>query len=671
MNHRTLPVVAFLVLAFVQRVSPHTKPAVELEGAIAKEQVTGDLKAAMTAYQSIASDASAPRDVRAKALLRLAGCYEKLGQQARKVYQQILRDYADLPAAAQARARLASYATQRSTQANELLPQRLTSNTPELTIQAAGLSPNGKLVAYSDQLGIHVRSLADGTTALLPGTQRHLFLRWTGDSNSLQSVVQNAVGDKAMVQVSLSGAPPVALPVAERYLLSPDGNLRVKQSLDSTRLSIQSGQEGPWRDIWIAPDKRTIDQFEWRPNSRAIAVLSLQRGENGYQSASTLELVDTMDQGKSKQVLVDAKQNLFIGAIAWSTARRLLMTINRDTGPNQYESNLWELRFDGPGLPVKGGLRKLTAWKDFPIRAGCLSTDGKRLIFIRSFRQRDVYVAPLEEGGTRMGTPRRLTLDLGDDYPSDWTRDSKAVILTSTRNGPQTLFRQDIDRQTAEQIVQLPGNQVLARVTPDGDSLLFMAMDAAKTPQSLRLMTASVKGGAAQPVPNARNAGIFYRCSAGGVCLDAQKDGDGAYVISELSPTKGIVRAIYQDPAIGHPDISPDGQWIADSAETAEGEAKVVIRSFATGAMVKEIPVPGTAKLFSFGYAPDGKGFFASDTWLTEVRELYIDMSGKSYVLYREPASVFGIWGCPSPDGKYLALVLVTDDSNVYLLDKF
>ena len=49
MNHRTLPVVAFLVLAFVQRVSPQTKPAVELEGAIAKEQVTGDLKAAMGA----------------------------------------------------------------------------------------------------------------------------------------------------------------------------------------------------------------------------------------------------------------------------------------------------------------------------------------------------------------------------------------------------------------------------------------------------------------------------------------------------------------------------------------------------------------------------------------------------------------------------------------------
>lgn len=44
----------------------------------------------------------------AKALLRLAGCYEKLGQQAQKVYEQIVHDFADQPAAAKARARLAS-----------------------------------------------------------------------------------------------------------------------------------------------------------------------------------------------------------------------------------------------------------------------------------------------------------------------------------------------------------------------------------------------------------------------------------------------------------------------------------------------------------------------------------------------------------------------------------
>jgi Tol biopolymer transport system component len=80
---------------------------VRLEAGIEKEDVDGDLKSAMDIYQKIAADTSAPRDVRAKALLRLAGCDEKLGKQAKQVYEQIVHDYADQPAAAQARNRLA------------------------------------------------------------------------------------------------------------------------------------------------------------------------------------------------------------------------------------------------------------------------------------------------------------------------------------------------------------------------------------------------------------------------------------------------------------------------------------------------------------------------------------------------------------------------------------
>ena len=58
---------------------------VRLEAGIEKEDVDGDLKSAMDIYQKIAADTSAPLDVRAKALLRLAGCDEKLGKQAKQV----------------------------------------------------------------------------------------------------------------------------------------------------------------------------------------------------------------------------------------------------------------------------------------------------------------------------------------------------------------------------------------------------------------------------------------------------------------------------------------------------------------------------------------------------------------------------------------------------------
>jgi Tol biopolymer transport system component len=669
-KHRGLRTIAAIAVVATGVLSAQNQATVELEGAIVNEQVSGDLNAAIAAYQKIANENSAPRSVKAKALLRLAGCYEKLGQeQSRKVYEQIVRDYGDQPAAAQARARLASYETRSAAAVKNLTPHRLTSNTPELTIQSAGLSPDGKFLAYSDQLGVHIRSMATLETRLLEGTQNHLFLRWLQDGRTLQTQVENKAGEKKITEVSADGRTLRSFSTKDLSVSSPNGVSRAKESRDLSRISIQTANGGPWQEIWAAPGKHTIDQFEWNPTSRAIAILSLERGPNGYQSASTLELVEIGGGRKRKTVLVGPKDNLVIGAIAWSSSNRLLMTINDQIGPNQYESNLWELRFAANGTDVQGGLKRLTDWKDFPIRGGCLSTDGKRIVFIRSFRQRDVYVAPLENGGTQMGAPRRLTLDLGDDYPSDWTRDSKTVIVTSTRNGPQSIFRQEIDKETAEQIVHMPGHQVLGRVTPDGASVLFMAMDANKSPQGFHLMVAPIQGGSAVPVPNTPNPGIFYRCSPAGVCLDAQKNGDGEYVVSELSLTRGMVREIYRDRHMEHPDVSPDGRSIADSTRTDDGLTKIVIRSFATGEVTREIPVPNTSSLFSFGYAPDGKGYFVSDVWLTEARELYVDLSGNISVLYREPVSVFGIWGIPSPDGKFLALVLVTDDSNVYLIE--
>jgi Tol biopolymer transport system component len=110
---------------------------VRLEAGIEKEDVDGDLKSAMDIYQKIAADTSAPRDVRAKALLRLAGCDEKLGKQAKQVYEQIVRDYADQPTAAQARKRLALI----NQQAHPALP--MTMNVRKIETSALGeMSPS-------------------------------------------------------------------------------------------------------------------------------------------------------------------------------------------------------------------------------------------------------------------------------------------------------------------------------------------------------------------------------------------------------------------------------------------------------------------------------------------------------------------------------------------------
>ena len=83
---KAFAIVAFLVAQILApAASAQTKPAVTLEGAFAKEQVDSGVKRAMAVYLKIALDTCAPPKVRANALLHLAGCYEKLGQQAQSV----------------------------------------------------------------------------------------------------------------------------------------------------------------------------------------------------------------------------------------------------------------------------------------------------------------------------------------------------------------------------------------------------------------------------------------------------------------------------------------------------------------------------------------------------------------------------------------------------------
>jgi Tol biopolymer transport system component len=86
----------------------------QLKAAMHRELVGGDLRAAIKEYEGIVSRHRDNRPVAARALLQIAQCHDKLGQaDARKVYEQIVRDYADqAEPVAQARVRLAAMSPQ-------------------------------------------------------------------------------------------------------------------------------------------------------------------------------------------------------------------------------------------------------------------------------------------------------------------------------------------------------------------------------------------------------------------------------------------------------------------------------------------------------------------------------------------------------------------------------
>jgi hypothetical protein len=69
----------------------------QLQAAIHKEEVTGDLRGAIELYKSISAQSGGDRTVAATALLRMGECQEKLGQSqaAHSAYARVLRQFGD------------------------------------------------------------------------------------------------------------------------------------------------------------------------------------------------------------------------------------------------------------------------------------------------------------------------------------------------------------------------------------------------------------------------------------------------------------------------------------------------------------------------------------------------------------------------------------------------
>lgn len=83
----------------------------QLEAAIHREIVLGDLKGAIEAYRGVLSLQGAGRSVSARALFQIGQCQEKLGNRAaaEDVYRRVEEDYGDQEQAVIARARLAQW----------------------------------------------------------------------------------------------------------------------------------------------------------------------------------------------------------------------------------------------------------------------------------------------------------------------------------------------------------------------------------------------------------------------------------------------------------------------------------------------------------------------------------------------------------------------------------
>lgn len=91
----TRTILAGLIACFLAAQLPAQKSDAEtlLQTAFKREVVDGNLSGAIDGYKKALAGAKGNRAVAAMALVRMAGCYRKMGDaQAQKLYEQVMKD---------------------------------------------------------------------------------------------------------------------------------------------------------------------------------------------------------------------------------------------------------------------------------------------------------------------------------------------------------------------------------------------------------------------------------------------------------------------------------------------------------------------------------------------------------------------------------------------------
>jgi eukaryotic-like serine/threonine-protein kinase len=580
--------------------------------------------------------------------------------------------------------------------------RQVTANPPEDWVLGAAVSPDGKHIAYNDQTGLYIRSIDSGEThavSLPEGFQNRIWgVEWFPDGGKLLAEAWTPQGPDLWVITIMGDAAPHLL---YRHALFPAISLD-GQSIAFVGYNLETGEVR--QDVWVggiggeSPRKlatgepRSLASPAWSPDGHWIAYVERKKSAQGSWSSAIQ--VRPAGGGTEKTLISESslpKSSSFCyltsipaPCLTWSWDWRLLFSAAQaaDSPSGQPKYGLWNIPVEPPTGEAAGKPEPLALWSDFGPQDLTISGDGKRLSFLKTRVWQDVYLCELGPGGGALKVPRRFTLDnRGIESLDNWTLDSQAILFSADRNGKTMVFRQGLNENVGEAVVQGPEDNYDGALSPDGSWMLYVESTREKpgapaSPQ--RLMRRPAAGGSADIVleqPFGITWGYSCPTMPRSQCVLGQHEGQD-FVFYSLDPvrSRGQQLGKIEDPLprprnIFHWEVSPDGSRAALVELEYKGKIEVLTFRDRTS---HEVPVEaGWGDLQSVAWAADGKGFFVT-SWLPDsFNLLHVALDGKVNPLLRNGHRQW-MWGpLPSPDGKYLAFQAQTTDSNVWMLEGF
>jgi Tol biopolymer transport system component/DNA-binding winged helix-turn-helix (wHTH) protein len=563
---------------------------------------------------------------------------------------------------------------------------RLTANSPDVPVYRAAISPDARLLAYTDPRGLFLREIARGDShpLSLPAGLKPSTVSWFPDGDHLLvGGVQSDGGKLNVWNVSILGGPSRQISdQTDTAAVSPDGTriaaLCTAGALNTSELwLLNSDGSQPKRLLEISGYSNSLT---WSPDGTRLAYLKASYWP-GYAKEVHIDTVD-LATGKPTTVFSDFRIG---GGLVWSSDGRLLFT-RADEASNS-KSDVWSLRVDKRTGESKGSLTQLTTGPDWKPRPE-LSADGKHLVFLRNNIVPTIYVAQVDPKSKALGQFQRLTLDENHSRPYEWTADGTALLYISDRDGEFHIFRYRLGSAAPEIVVDGHDNPNIMRLSPDGSQILYLselsraghggppvAHTSGFDQEKVRVMSAPVSGGAGRFILEADGINNFQCARApASLCLLSRFSKD-ALLFVQFDPVTGTSKEFFRvkDPRWQQNNwtLSPDGKLLAlclDDRVALDTRIRLIPTD---GDGERAIVLNDWVGIHAIDWAADGKSFWASATLRGETGALVnIDMQGNFRPVLQDGKPYVG-WGIQSRDGRHIAIWQATGGSNVWMLEGF
>jgi Tol biopolymer transport system component len=483
-------------------------PQKQFQKGIIQEEGEGNLTEAIEIYNSVVNNANAERGLRAKALLHIGICYEKLGNQnARKTYQILISEYSDQKEIiAMVREKLNGLKKPTTLKKSEGI---VASQVWDRSMDAYDVSPDGSYVSFIDwkDISTKIKNLRTGEVKTIsekgtwngvykypdksifsPDSKKLAYYWYVGHDAELHVINIDGTSDKILAKGKNYSAPwPVAWSQDGKYILAiiqgkkenemsnklvqvtlSDGSIKVIKTYDISN----TGQ------MDISPDNKYIVYAQLQnKNSQEndIYVLSTDGSVDRKLVGSTSDDTNPLWSQDGKGIIfrsnrygtndlwkLDVKDGKAIGEAKIIKAnlgsRNELLGITKDESifysTNNLRSDIYIVKTDNleNGKPKAN---KISALSEKRNMSPFWSNDGRYVAYLRWSNQRDPilgfrYLLSIYDTTTK--TRRNIDTDLYG-YPNSsqgqWSPDGTKILINGNYKNSMKggLFMFDINSE--------------------------------------------------------------------------------------------------------------------------------------------------------------------------------------------------------------------------------